>query len=622
MPRRATKVINVSGENVLANEEYYLNNPNLPKAESTYAYTPKMMEDMEKCRKDIVYFAEHFFYINGINGKEHIKLFDKQKKILRTIQNNKKILLITSRQWGKSTLMTIVAVWTALFFPDQTIVIVANKQSTATEIFNRVRLAFLEMDNWIKGGVEEFNKTFFTLSNGSRILTSATSPDAIRGLTIDVLLLDEFAIIPPKVADEFWAAVTPTLATRFNNNKNAKLIVASTPKGVGNKFHDLVSKSEQGKNDFKVEKAMWYDFPGRDEKWKTSEISTMGHDLFTQEYECRFLNNSGSPFDPSMFDKFEEEMKEPINILEDGNYLIWQIPDKDRIYAMGVDTGEGTDQDYSVVQIFDITNPLEIEQVARYSSNKIDTTTWASKVLQIAKQWYSPIILIERNGPGTTPCDKFFNEWNYPRFTNYGTKQAGKLREGRKFQPGIISHTNTKNLGVTNMKYYVHDRRVVKLYDKVTINELRTFARIKSTSGNYKWGAQQGFHDDHVMAMIWALFTLHTNIINEWLVVKEKNGDGIPLKIEKKWVFNPKQDFDDSLYKNMQDTSPFIGVIAMKGRGSRDILRDPRLEDRDKIGTLEHLLNYGETISLEEMTARTTLPGGFSQYEVRELPRW
>lgn len=622
MPRRATKVINVSGENVLAKEEYYLNNPNLPKADSTYAYTPKMMEDLQKCREDIVYFAENFFYINGINGKEHIKLFSKQKKILRTIQKNKKILLITSRQWGKSTLMTIIAVWTALFFADQTIVIVANKQSTATEIFNRVRLAFLEMDNWIKGGVEEFNKTFVTLSNGSRILTSATSPDAIRGLTIDVLLLDEFAIIPPKVADEFWAAVTPTLATRFNNNKNAKLIVASTPKGVGNKFHDLVSKSEQGKNDFKVEKAMWYDFPGRDESWKENEISTMGSDLFLQEYECYFLNNSGSPFDSSMFDKFADEMKEPLNVLEDGNYLIWAKPDKDKIYTMGVDTSEGTEQDYSVVQIFDITNPMEIEQVARYSSNKIDTTTWASKVFQIARQWYSPIVLIERNGAGTTPCDKFFNEWNYPRFINYGTKEAGSLRAGRKFQPGIICHNYTKNSSLSNMKYYIHDRRVVKLYDKVTINELRTFARVKTPSGAYKWGAQHGFHDDHVIAMNWALYILHTNLINECLVVTKKNGEGLPLKIEKKWVFNPNRDFDNSLYKNMQDTSPFIGVIAMKGSNTSGFLRDHRSENRDKPGTLEYLLTVGEQVSLEDMRYRTALPSGFNQYEVRELHQW
>lgn len=525
-----------------------------------------------------------------------------------------------------STLMTIVAIWTALFFPDQTIVIIANKQSTATEIFNRARLAFLEMDNWIKGGIVEFNKTFFTLSNGSRILTSATSADAIRGLTIDVLLLDEFAIIPPKIAAEFWAAVTPALATRFSNNKNAKLIVSSTPKGVGNKFHELVSKSKQNKNDFKVEEAMWYDFPGRDEAWKKAEMSTLGYDMFTQEYECQFLNNSGSPFEPSMFDKFDSEMKEPINILEEGNYLIWEKPDPNRIYVMGVDTSEGTGQDFSVIQIFDITDLSEIVQVARYSTNRMDTTSWASKVYEIAKQWYSPIVLIERNGPGTTPCDKFFNEWNYPRFLNYGTSVSGSLRTDRRFQPGIISQLYLKGIAVGNMKYYIHDKRCVKLYDKETITELRTFARRKTPSGNYKWCAQSGFHDDHVMAMAWALFILHERVINTWLIVKEKNTDGTPLKIDRRWTFNPQQDFSDSLYKKMENNSPFIGVIAMKGQGREELLRDPRILNKlskgEEIDRMSYLLNCGEMVSLEDIRNRTVFPGSFNQCIVKAFPQW
>lgn len=595
MAKRSTKVINVLNDEIIANEEYYLNNPNLPKAESTYTYTPEMYAEIVKCTKDIVYFAEHFFYINGMNGKEIIKLFAKQKKILRTIQKSKKTCLVTSRQWGKSTLMTIVAVWTALFFPDQTIAIVANKQSTATEIFNRVRLAFLQMDNWLKGGVVEFNKTFFTLANGSRIITSATSPDAIRGLSIDVLLLDEFAIIPPKLADDFWAAVTPTLATRFNNNKNAKLIVASTPKGIGNKFHDLVSKAEQDKNDFKVEKAFWYDFPGRDEAWKEQEVSTMGLQLFLQEYECVFLNNSGSPFDPEMFDKFELEMIEPINTLEDGNYLIWKKPNEKAIYAMGVDTSEGTGQDYSVMQIFDITDPINIEQVARYSTNKMDTNTWASKVRDVAKQWYNPIMLVERNGPGGTPCDRLFYDWNYTRMVNFGARNPETpYKSIIHIRPGIISHTANRALAVNNMKYYVHDRRCVKLYDKVTIDELKVFVRTKTPGGFYKWAAQMGYHDDHVMAMTWALFAIHHSVINEYLHVDEKNGDEIPIKISRKWEFNPDTDYDDSFYKQLDTDSPLVGVMLMQNRGTIHHVKvqADTQKFKAKPGTLEYLLDH------------------------------
>ena len=103
MPKKATKIIDFRGEEVVANEEYYLNNPNLPKNTTTYTYTPAMIKEIARCKKDIIYFAEnHFYIISALSGqKEHITLFEKQKKILKTIQRNKKTLLISSRQWGK-----------------------------------------------------------------------------------------------------------------------------------------------------------------------------------------------------------------------------------------------------------------------------------------------------------------------------------------------------------------------------------------------------------------------------------------------------------------------------------------------------------------------------------------
>ena len=101
MAKKKTSVIKVFDSNVVAEEEYYLNNPNLPTVNSGYEYTPEMVKAIKRCKEDIIYFAENFFYINGINGKEIIKLFDKQKEILKTIQKNKKNLLITSRQFGK-----------------------------------------------------------------------------------------------------------------------------------------------------------------------------------------------------------------------------------------------------------------------------------------------------------------------------------------------------------------------------------------------------------------------------------------------------------------------------------------------------------------------------------------
>lgn len=608
MAKKQIKTVKILGDDVTVSEEYYLNNKNLLKSSSTFEYTPKMIKELAKCRKDIVYFAENYFFINGMYGKEIINLFGKQKEILSTIQQNQKTLLITSRQWGKTTLMTIVAIWTALFNPDQTIAIVANKEKTAIEIFSRCRLAFQQMDNWIKGGVVEFAKTYMTLANGSTIVTSATSPDAIRGFSIDVLLLDEFAIIPPKDANDFWAAVTPTLSTRLINNKNAKLIVASTPKGVGNKFHELVSDARAGKNDFVVREAMWYDVPGRDEKFKADEITTLGPDLFRQEYECEFLNNSGSPFNVAMFDKFEAIKKDPIEVFDtdDCSYLLWAKPDPNRIYTMGVDTAEGTGCDNSVLQIFDITDPLRIEQVARCSSNLIDPMSWAQKVYDIARQWYSPLALVERNGPGTTVCDKFFYEWSYPRMVNFGAKAAGAARAGRAFMPGIIALRDMKGRAVSNMKMYISDRRTVAIYDPITIDELRTFAHKKTGSGNYKWTALDGFHDDHVMALAWALFPLHELILNDWLIATKRDMQGNPLALKRRWTIDMEKDYDDpnrpSIYRGMGNGNMFVGAIVFQSGLNSNTIAQQRIDAGYQSGDTQfrELLDYGMAMSMDE----------------------
>ena len=65
--------------------------------------------------------------------------------------------------------MTIYALWNACFNEDQRVLVVANKEGTAIEIFQRIRLAYEELPNWLKPGVKEYGKASMTLANGSRI---------------------------------------------------------------------------------------------------------------------------------------------------------------------------------------------------------------------------------------------------------------------------------------------------------------------------------------------------------------------------------------------------------------------------------------------------------------------
>lgn len=435
-----------------------------------------------------------------------------------------------------TTLMTIYALWLANFFPDQHIIICADKSSTASMIFERLRLAYKELPGWIKCPSEEFNKRSMTLKNGSQIVTSATTDSAIRGNSLSCLIVDEFAFVDENIADKFWTSVTPTLVT----NPNAKMFVSSTPNGVGNMFWSLCDRSEKGLNDFKIQKVVWSDVPGRDAAWKKRTIETdMNGDVnkFEQEYNCKFIGASNSPFSPQTFEFIEKCVEEPV--FEENNFKVWKMPENNRIYSIGVDVAEGIGKDQSVIQVFDMTDLSKIEQVATYANSKINTTDFTEKVLEIAKLYGNPVLSVERNGPGTDVCQRIYVDHRYLNFVCHGTNS----KEIERQRPGIICSNNTKYPGIINMKYWLCDTFKVIIKDREFLDELRHFER----KPNNKWGAEYGYHDDLVMSTVWALNVLHRKLVNKYFIVESFDEKGNPQVIRNKFTYN----LEDSAYKNL-----------------------------------------------------------------------
>ena len=215
---------------------YYMGNDNLPNKNWQGEYTSEKIKALKKAEKNILYFAENFFYIVNLDtGKETIKLYPAQKTALRAMRDNRFYILLASRQIGKSTLMTIYLLWQACFKKDQRILLVANKEATAIEIFGRVRMAYEELPNWLKPPVKEYAKTSMTLDNGSRIGITTTTGTAARGQSVNCLVIDEMAFIEPHLVDEFWKSVFPIISS----SKKSKAFVCSTANGTQNLFYKL-----------------------------------------------------------------------------------------------------------------------------------------------------------------------------------------------------------------------------------------------------------------------------------------------------------------------------------------------------------------------------------------------
>jgi hypothetical protein len=264
-------------------KQTYLNNPALPTAGAVFEYTPEKVKEIKKCAQNILHFAEEYFFIvHPDKGRMKIPLRSYQRRVLRKMRDNRFFILLSPRQSGKSTLYTIQALHHACFEADKRVVIVANKEATAIEIFKRVRLAYEELPNWLKPGVEEYGKTSMKLANGSEISISTTTGSAARGMAISLLFIDELAFIEPGLMEDFWKSVYPTISSA----EKAKILIASTPNGTGNLFHKLWVGAVKGDNGFGYDEIKWDEPPNRTEAFKKKTIENLGsYESWLQEYE-------------------------------------------------------------------------------------------------------------------------------------------------------------------------------------------------------------------------------------------------------------------------------------------------------------------------------------------------
>jgi hypothetical protein len=507
------------------NRDFYLGNKNLPTQHAEFEWTPKMLRDLKKCTRNILYFAEHFFYIVNLDrGKDRINLYKYQKRILRSLRDSRFNIVLSSRQSGKTTLMTIYALWICCFYEDQRILIVANKELTAINIFKRVRMAYEMLPNWLKPGVGEYGKTSMSLANGSSIGISTTSSDAGRGDSCNVLILDELAFIDNHLVENFWKSVYPIISS----SKKSKIFIASTPNGTENLFFQLYDNAIRGKNNWNPERVDWWEVPGRDDAWKEDTIRSLGStEAFAQEFGNEFIQTGETVLNEDLLQKIKVDIKQPKYVYDEGSYLLWTEPEDGRIYVVGVDIGEGVGEAASVIQILDITELSNITQVAVYHNNKINPFNFTTKLLEILGHWGNPYAMIERNNCGAQVVDNLRNVHNYENIVNYAPESKTKTNYNR---PGVIAHTNTKYRGVTNMRYWLNERLAVVIQDDHTFEELKTFVR--NPNGTWSGKRGSGVHDDRIMSLIWSLIILDISIVEKHFDVLRYDDNNKPAEIQ------------------------------------------------------------------------------------------
>jgi hypothetical protein len=376
----------------------------------------------------------------------------------------------------------------------------------------------------MKPSVKSWRKDGFQLGNDSEIKVSTSSSSGPRGSTSNLLIIDEMAHCPNEVMQELWKSAIPIISS----SKKSQIVVISTPNGTDNKFYELYKESQKEKSSWHLETVNWYDVPGRDEEWKRETLSLLNNNMddFEQEYCNKFHEPGKTAIDPELLKALQAQCKDPIYVMDDGCYRIYNTPSPDGIYVVGVDVGEGIGRSNTVAQILNIADLTKIEQVGVFASNTISPYHFGTRLMGILEDWGRPPVLVENNNNGQQVLDVIHHTHNYESIVSYDIQ--GSKFYNKENRLGIYNHTNTKYKGVVNFRYWSNSLNAVKYNDLDTLLELETFVKLPNFTFSKRKDTDR---DDRVMSMIWALFILDPSVAEKYYAIGDVDDQGRPLSV-------------------------------------------------------------------------------------------
>ena len=455
--------------------EGYLGNNLVKRAGVETKYTDEELQEYIKCGSDPVHFIESYCSIISLDeGLVKFKLRGYQDKLINHYDANRFNVVLASRQSGKSITSCAYLLWYLLFKPEVTVAVLANKGAIAREMISRIVTMLESVPFFLQPGVKILNKGSIEFGNDSKVVAAATSSSSIRGLSINLLYLDEFAFV--ENAEEFYTATYPVVTS----GKDTKVIITSTANGVGNMFYKLYESAVQKQSDYKHFLINWFDVPGRDEAWKKQTIANTSETQFEQEYGNSFLGTGTTLINSNTL--LGMRSLEPD--WNRDNINIYDRPIEGHEYVCTVDVSQGRGIDYSTFSIFDV-SVQPFKQVATYRDNMISPMLLPDVINKYAHPYNDALVIIENNAEGSLVAKMLHYDVEYESVFVQGMSKAEDI--------GVTMNRKIKRIGCSTLKELLEENRLT-IIDRTTITELMTFVH-KGTS----YEADRGYHDDMVM---------------------------------------------------------------------------------------------------------------------------
>jgi hypothetical protein len=342
---------------------------------------------------------------------------------------------------------------------------------------------------WMQQGVKTWNKGNVDLENGSVVFTSATTSSGIRGKSVNWLYIDEAAIIPNNIADEFFTAVYPTISA----GETTKILLTSTPLGY-NHFWKFWNEAEEGKNGFQKMFIPYKEIPGRDEAWADEQLKLLGELKFNQEVLCQFLGSTNTLINgktiATLSAQTPEYTKDGLDLYED--------PKPEHYYVITADVARGIGGDYSAFTLIDVTE-MPYRLVGKYKHNKISPMLYPSVISKVARDFNNAFVLVESNDIGQQVLDILHQEEEYENVFTTLTENGKQYLTpgfGRSAKLGVTTSKAVKRQGCFAIKSLIEDKKLL-IFDSDVIGELSTF-----TEKGQTFQADEGYNDDLAMSLV------------------------------------------------------------------------------------------------------------------------
>ena len=481
------------------NEFGYLGNPSVKRDGVESQFTRDEILEYKRCMDDPIYFAQKYVKIISLDdGLVPFSLYPYQEKMFSHFNDNRFSIVLACRQSGKSISSVVYLLWYACFHPEKTIAILANKGAVAREMLARITLALENLPFFLQPGCKALNKGSIEFSNNSRIIAAATSGSSIRGLSINLLFLDEFAFVENDA--QFYTSTYPVVSA----GKDTKVIVCSTANGVGNVYHKLWEGATTNTNEFIPFRVDWWDVPGRDEKWKEQTVANTSELQFEQEFGNTFHGRGNTLIGANHL--LAQKAIDPIEYKE--NVYVYKKGKHKHDYIMTVDVAKGRGQDYSTFTIIDIsTDPFE--QVCVFRDNNISPMLLPDLIYKYARMYNDAYIIVESNDQGSVVCNGLYYDLEYENMFVESAVKANAI--------GATMTRRVKRIGCSTIKDLIEQKKL-NINDAQTIIEMTTFV----SKGN-SFMAMAPNHDDLMMNLVLFAWFTTTDIFQSITDIDMKN---------------------------------------------------------------------------------------------------